>query len=130
MGLIVQHGDDEFQSVLPDLPGRRLRAAGAGRYGCGTELAQGAAMRKNLVVPVLVHSLPLVPLALGYGYAAIATVLLVALTYIKTRKLEATMVHLEGLAPVPPSAAATRELNELRRAIALWRAMTFLPKPV
>jgi len=79
-------------------------------------------MRKVLLV--LFHALPLVPLVFGRWYAAAAALLVVALPYIKAKKLAVKIETVEGH---PPSVRRTEELASLRGLQGFWKGLTFLP---
>lgn len=84
-------------------------------------------MSTRPVVPALFHLTPLIPLALGYGYGAIAAVLLVTLPYIKTKKLGAHLAELNAVPVAGRGEVLVKEMASLRRAQALWWSLTFLP---
>ena len=66
----------------------------------------------RLVLTALFHLLPLVPAWLGRVYGTIAALLLVALPYIKSKKLQFDLAHLEakrtGLVDAPRRQQATQ----------------------
>lgn len=78
------------------------------------------------VVPVLWHLLPVVPAAFGQWWLFGASCLLVALAWIKTKKLELVIAEMEASQQAAQgSAEVNRELESLRKALKLWRSLTF-----
>ncbi len=72
----------------------------------------------SLVVKIVVHLLPLIPLALGLYYLAAAIALLVLTFYIKSRKIVVQLEH-EG-ERMPP-----HERQRLEVALRRWQVLTF-----
>lgn len=70
----------------------------------------------------LFHLSWIVPLFMGYFYLAVALLLLVILTYIKTQKLSANIDHLKQ----HDSLYGKREIEKLTRVRKFWRSFTFL----
>lgn len=68
----------------------------------------------------LYHALPLIPLAFGYHYLAIATALLVGLAYIKVYKLKLLEQEQEKRKMKPDPS--------IGKAIAFWERLTFLKR--
>lgn len=75
----------------------------------------------NTALRVLFHLSPVVPLALGLNYAAIAMTLLVLLFYVKVMKLKGVMRDLKER-----GFEGSREFNETARLLSRWARFTFL----
>ena len=73
---------------------------------------------------IAIHLSPLLPLACGYHYAAIATALFVALLYIKTLKFKQ---RLDQIAEVQSTESAAYLDN--KKMMTYWGFFTFLPRP-
>jgi hypothetical protein len=74
------------------------------------------------VLPVMWHLLPVVPAALGQWWLFGAACVLVALAWIKTKKLQLMISEIEAS---PASPARERELESLRKTLQMWRSLTF-----
>jgi hypothetical protein len=77
----------------------------------------------NKVAVALFHLSPAVPFFLGYKYTGIAMILLVALAYVKTKKLTAELEDKKN------QSTPLRDLKSLERARDFWWKLTFLDKP-
>lgn len=76
----------------------------------------------RLVCVTIFHLFPLLPFVEGRFYFGIAAVLLVALPYIKTAKLNTYIKALEGV----DSDGAQRERQSLTVTRDRWRSLTYL----
>ena len=104
-----------------DLPGPNDRAPGP--------LPESALARARRFAPaVLVHALPLVPLAIGHYYATVAAVLFVGLTYIKTVKLTGELRELDAYTG-ERDVGSRKMIGRMRAQLRFWRHLTFLPRP-
>lgn len=70
-------------------------------------------------VPIIFHCLPLVPLAYGRHYATAATLLLIALPYIKVKKLRVLRDEMRR------AGAPEMETEEIRKVMDRWQILTF-----
>lgn len=68
----------------------------------------------EIIIKLMVHLLPLVPLVMGYPYAAFATFLAVVLCYVKVKKLEQQILD------------SREDDPSLHRARNFWRRLTFM----
>ncbi|MBC7532928.1 MAG: hypothetical protein H7318_15245 [Oligoflexus sp.] len=68
---------------------------------------------------ILYHLLPLIPLAFGFYYLAVAIVMLVMLAYVKVHKLKLQEAENEKKGMKDPGVS---------RVIAFWERLTFLPR--
>lgn len=75
-------------------------------------------------LPSLTHVFPLVPLALGKPYVALAAALFVVVSYIKVFKLRAIAQALENHQAASTVVAA--EIKSVRAAQRRWHRLTFL----
>ena len=69
---------------------------------------------------VIFHLLPLVPLAFGYQWLAVAMILLVAVSYIKVKKIEQQIKDLSA------RSKDHVEIEGLRNTRNFWLGLTFL----
>jgi hypothetical protein len=76
------------------------------------------------VVRLIVHLSPLIPIALGYHYAGVATLLFVALLYIKTFKFQQRLAQINDVSGVQSEAYLDN-----KKMMAYWSYLTFLPRP-
>ena len=84
-------------------------------------------------LPILFHLTPIIPLGMGWTYITVAALILVAVPYIKVRKLSA---QLADLLDRHPDGAASARLDErqrlvlekekasLEKTIRLWASLT------
>ena len=75
-------------------------------------------------VRILVHLAPLLPIACGYYYAGVATMLFVALLYIKTLKFKQ---RLDLIAEAQGTECEAYRDN--KKMMVYWGFFTFLPRP-
>ena len=85
-------------------------------------------------VPILFHLTPLIPLWMGWPYVTVAAIILVAVPYIKVRKLTAQLIDLtERHSDAPGNKslaerqrlALAKEKASLQKTIRLWESLTF-----
>lgn len=72
------------------------------------------------ITRILFHLLPFLPLAFGFNWLAVATVLLVLVSYVKVKKLELQLAELAQRRADPVDIAS------VRKACNFWRGLTFL----
>lgn len=84
-------------------------------------------------LPILYHLLPLIPIWMQWPYVTIAAFILVAVPYIKVRKLSAQLADLTERHPRENSLrdidarqdqALAKEKSSLERTIRLWESLT------
>jgi len=76
----------------------------------------------NKVAAGLFHLSPIVPFLFGYKFTGLAMILLVALAYIKTKKLTTELEDKKA------RQAPLKLIQELERTRDFWWNLTFLPK--
>lgn len=76
----------------------------------------------SYLAPALFHLLPLLPFAFGFQWLAIATLLLVLVSYIKVKKINQQIADLES------RKGSSEERAALERTRNFWLGLTFLKK--
>ena len=76
------------------------------------------------VVRLIIHLSPLIPIALGYHYAGVATLLFVALLYIKTFKFKQRLAQINEV-----SGSQSEAYLDNKKMMEYWSYFTFLPRP-